>query len=83
MIDSPEKLVSTIRLQFRFLKSASADLGFKSNRDYQRFRNTILGASRDYQVIAALVKKYPKLDTKSIWGLDRDLLKNAQVNANK
>ncbi|MES0490759.1 MAG: hypothetical protein ABUK01_12245 [Leptospirales bacterium] len=82
MLDTPEKLKSAIKLEYRFLKNAAANMGFTSNKDYQRFRNTILGASRDYQVILALVKKYPKIDTVTIWSIDKSLLKDAKTHTN-
>jgi len=44
-------------------------MGYTSNRDYQRFRNTVLGASRDLQVISKLVEDYPMLDSGKVWGV--------------
>jgi len=80
MIDTTEKLLSFIRLQYRFIKNAAVQFGFKDNRGYQRFRNTILGASRDYQVIHSLMKKYPKIDTKAIWKIDKTMLSNIETH---
>ncbi|MES0491616.1 MAG: hypothetical protein ABUK01_16590 [Leptospirales bacterium] len=81
MINTPEKLISIIRLQYRFIKNAANTMGFLGAKDYQRFRNTLLGASRDYQVIMALLQKYPKIDTVSIWSLDKSALQNAKTYA--
>ena len=74
MIDTQEKLVTIIRTKHRFLSEAATQSGFAGSKNYQRFRNTILGASRDYQVILALVKDYPKIDTKAIWGIDKKFI---------
>jgi len=79
MIDSPEKLQSVIRMQFRFIKNAAASLGFEGNKNYQRFRNTILGISRDYQVIYALLKKFPDIDTDAIWKIEKTMLRNSKL----
>ena len=76
MVDSVEKLNSIIRLRFRFLKAASEHFGYKTNRDYQRFRNTVLGASKDYQVIAKLLGEFKDLDTKKIWGVEASSLQS-------
>ncbi len=76
MIDTSEKLVATIRLRHRFIKEAAISLGFENSRDYQRFRNTLLGASRDYQVIVSLLREIPGIDTKKIWGIERELFES-------
>ncbi|MES0490895.1 MAG: hypothetical protein ABUK01_12940 [Leptospirales bacterium] len=78
MIDTAEKLQSVIRLKYRFLKSAAVSFGFAGNKNYQRFRNTMLGASKDYQVISALLKKFPDIDTTAIWSIDKKILQNAK-----
>jgi len=44
-------------------------MAFTSSRDYHRFRNTVLGASRDLQVISSLVENYPMLDSGKVWGV--------------
>ena len=76
MVDTVEKLNSVIKLRYRFLKSASEHFGYENNRDYQRFRNTVLGASKDYQVIAKLLEEFEELDTKKIWGVDASSLQS-------
>ena len=83
MIDTSEKLKSVIRLQYRFIKNAAEQCGFKGNKEYQRFRNTILGASCDYQVISVLLKNFPNLDTYAIWGVDKKVIENARRNQPK
>ncbi|MES0491384.1 MAG: hypothetical protein ABUK01_15425 [Leptospirales bacterium] len=76
MIDTSEKLTSMIKLKYRFIKEAASQFGFPGAKNYQRFRNTILGASKDYQVILALVENIPKIDTAAIWGIDKKYIKN-------
>lgn len=76
MIDTSDKLESTIRIKYRFIKKAAESFGFKGSQNYQRFRNTILGSSKDYQVILVLLKHFPKLDTNALWGLDKKALIN-------
>lgn len=83
MIDTTEKLVAMVRLRHRFIKEAAIHLGFKNSRDYQRFRNTLLGASRDYQVIVSLLKEIPDIDTKKLWGIERDLILSAAQKGDK
>lgn len=78
MIDTSEKLTSLIKLKYRFIKEAAAQLGFAGAKNYQRFRNTILGASKDYQVIHALLEKIPKIDTAAIWGIDKKYIKKSE-----
>ncbi len=75
MINNTEYLKSAIQLKYRFIKEAANAMGFKGSKEYQRFRNTILGASKDMQVIQALIKSIPKIDTNAIWGINRQLLK--------
>lgn len=75
MINSTESLKATICIQYRFIKSAADALGFKGPKEYQRFRNTVLGSSKDLQVIQAIIKKFPNVDTQAIWGVDKNLLK--------
>ncbi|MES0490905.1 MAG: hypothetical protein ABUK01_12990 [Leptospirales bacterium] len=70
MIDTKEKLQNEVRLRYRFLKKAAYEMGLKSNKDYQRFRNTVLGASRDLQVIKKLTKSFKNIDTYKIWGVN-------------
>ncbi|MES0492079.1 MAG: hypothetical protein ABUK01_18975 [Leptospirales bacterium] len=70
MIDTKEKLQNEVRLRYRFLKSAAHEMDLKSNKDYQRFRNTVLGASRDLQVIKKLTKSFRNIDTYKIWGVN-------------
>ena len=78
MIDTAKKLNLLVRLKYRFIKNAANEFGFEDNRDYQRFRNTILGASRDYQVILVLMDKYPNIDTKAIWGIEKTMLNSLE-----
>ena len=75
MIDTSKKLLSVIQLQYRFISDAAISMGFKTNKDYQRFRNTAKGASQDRQVIVALLKEYPNLDTVAIWGITKEMIK--------
>lgn len=80
MIDNTEKLMSAIRIKDRFMSESAEKSGFTGSKDYQRFRNTVMGVSRDYQVIIALLKRFPKIDTKAIWGIDKKLLKDAKAD---
>lgn len=69
MINTKEDLLFKVKLEYRFVKTAANELGFTSSKDYQRFRNTLLGSSRDLQVIYKLTKRFKKIDTYEIWGI--------------
>jgi len=68
-ITTNSQLHLELMLKYRFIKTAASDMGFISNRDYQRFRNTVLGGSRDLQVICRLVQAYPMIDAYKVWGV--------------
>ena len=74
MINTKEKLLTGIRIKYRFIKTASTELGFESKRDYQRFRNTVIGASANISVIIKLKETFPELDTEKIWSINLDKL---------
>lgn len=80
MIDTKEKLFTAIRVKYRFVSHAAKEFGFESSRDYQRFRNTLIGASKDYQVILSLLTNFPKIDTEKLWGVDKNSLKMLSKN---
>jgi len=68
-IETNAQLRLEILLKYRFVKRAANDMDFTSNRDYQRFRNTLLGSSRDLQVIKKLTETYSNINTYKIWGV--------------
>jgi len=68
-IETLAQLQLEILLRYRFVSAAAKGMGFTSNRDYQRFRNTLLGSSRDLQVIKKLTETYSNINTYKIWGI--------------